>query len=93
MTEDEIIELGYLAENLARDEGFNALFEKVTKDLSLEILGSTYEDKDYREQLYLTYNGMRAFADRITQFALAKSEIEKTRNEQDAFNNEQQEVN
>ena len=84
-TEDDIVNLGIQAESLMMDPGFNTLFNRVTEDLALAILATPFDDRDYRDQLYLTYNGMRAFADRLTAFVVAKEEVKRARDEQNEF--------
>lgn len=75
MTNEEAITWGLHAESLIMDPNYNLLFDKVKADLAYEILSTPLDDAKYREQLYTTFNGMRAFADRLTAFAIAKKNI------------------
>jgi hypothetical protein len=84
MTEDETITWGLHAERLINDDSFIDLFEKVKSDLAFEMLSTALDDEKYRQQLYLTFNGMRAFSDRLVQMATAKLHIEQERNEANA---------
>lgn len=89
MTEDETIEWGMRAEGLVTSNEFNDLFDKIKDDLAREILSTPLCDNDYREQLYVTFNGMRAFADRLVQLVTAKENIKA---ERDAKNNSEQDI-
>lgn len=72
---DELITLGLLAKRLLTDDDFNNLFELVANDLSREWLASSQNEKETRESLYSTFDGMRAFAARLAQYVSVMDQV------------------
>lgn len=89
LSEDEVIRRGLLAEAFLNSDDFNDLYEAIQRDISLEILATALDDKEFRESLYITFNGMRALAQRMTAYANAMRAIEEKRN---ADNTDEQEI-
>lgn len=84
MTQEErLYERGLKAETLMRSDEFNELFQIVVEEIGREILETPLDDpQKYREQLFLTVHGMRAFGARLTSYAVIKKNIEDDRNAQ-----------
>jgi len=74
-TDEQTITLGLMAESLMNDDAFNELYELVEDRIAKEILATPLADKETRELLYQTYNGMRAFVQYINQFRTAKDQV------------------
>lgn len=84
LSEDAIIQRGLTAEAILRSDEYNDMYDLIARDIADEILATPLNDEDYRNQLYITYNGMRAFSQRLVAYATAKKSIEDKRNaEQD----------
>lgn len=80
-TEDHLIQRGLTAESILRSDGFNDLFDLIVSEIGREILETDLEDPmKYRDNLYLTVHGMKAFRNRLTTYAVIKNEIETARN-------------
>lgn len=75
MTNEEIINLGLQAEQLLGNDAFNDLFAQVSDAISREIIATSISQKDKREELYSTYNGMRAFAHMLHSYVSAKNNV------------------
>lgn len=79
--EDHLIQRGLMAEDILRSDGFNELFDLIVSEIGREILETDLEDPlKYRDNLYLTVHGMKAFRNRLTTYAVLKNEIEASRN-------------
>lgn len=89
LSEDEVIRRGLLAEALLKSDDFNDLYDVIQKDIANNILATSLDDKDFRESLYITFNGMRALTQRMTEYASAMRAIEAKRN---AENTEEQDI-
>jgi hypothetical protein len=72
MTEHDIIQNGADAEALLGNDAFNRLFEATQQQLANQMLATTPSDIATREQLYFTYQGMRAFVANLAQMVSAK---------------------
>jgi hypothetical protein len=72
MTEHDIIQNGADAESLLGNDAFNRLFEATQQQLANQILATTPQDIGTREQLFFTYQGMRAFVATLGQMVSAK---------------------
>ena len=79
MTEEEREALVILWANKARElienDTYIELFEHMRTEIASEILATSMTEKDQRENLYLIYNGMRAFGDRLAGLAKAGLDI------------------
>jgi len=75
ITDSEVIQWGVNAQALIDNPDYIALYDKITSDLAKEILATPLDDHKYREQLYLTYNGMRSFATRLVNMIQASNEV------------------
>lgn len=71
---------GMKAETILRDDNFNEMFEIITSEVVKEILETSLDDTKFREQLYITVNGMRAFNERLVRYVAEKQSIEDARN-------------
>jgi hypothetical protein len=79
--EDHLITRGLKAETILRGDEFNELFDLIVSEIGREILETDLEDPTkYRENLYLTVHGMKAFRNRLTTYAVEKNQIETARN-------------
>lgn len=87
MTEEQTIDLGLKAEHLMNDAAYQELFDITVNQMSMQILATSVEQKEQREQFYLTVHGLRAFNNLINSYRTAKDEIVARRNEE----NEQRE--
>lgn len=72
MTEQEIFEWGHRAEVLIKSEEYIPLYEKIAMDIAKEILATPLNDRELRNQLYNTYNGMRDFGIRLNAMIVSK---------------------
>jgi hypothetical protein len=84
MSDQEIIQNGVEAETLLNDDGFNHLFETTQNSLSQQILATAPHDIQTREQLFYTYQGMRAFIGNLGQMVSAKDNVLAMREAKDA---------
>jgi hypothetical protein len=75
MEEEKIIERGLMAEAMMHDENFQNLYEIVENELARGILATSVDDKARREELYVTYQGLRYFTQLINGYRLAKDQI------------------
>jgi hypothetical protein len=66
---------GMKAKQLIENDDYIDLFEHMKAELANEILATSMSEKDHRESLYLIYNGMRAFGDRLAGLAKAGIDI------------------
>jgi hypothetical protein len=73
--EAEIILWGIKARELIDNDNYIEIFERIKAELADEILATSMTEKDQRENLYLIYNGMRAFGDRLAGLAKAGLDI------------------
>lgn len=81
MTEEEIINLGYSAETLLNDSGFNELAKIVTSELSLGMLSA--DTAEERERLHMTYKGLEYFLNTALQFVAEKDQIVRRKEQED----------
>jgi hypothetical protein len=89
MSEQEIIERGLMAEALMHDDNFNALYQLVEAQMAKEFLATALKQEEARQELFLTYHGMRSFLQLINGFRIAKDNIAEKR---DAEHNDQQDI-
>ncbi|MBB4039106.1 hypothetical protein GGR34_000741 [Microvirga flocculans] len=75
MTDSEVITWGDLAESLINNPAYIELYDRITMDLAKEMLASSMHEKEYRDDLFATYNGMRAFANRLVNMVEAKQTV------------------
>lgn len=75
MTDEQTITLGLSAEHLMNDQSFNAIYEAITEQISKEILATPLSDTQTRQDLYLTFHGMRSFLNYTNMFRTAKDQV------------------
>lgn len=75
MTDTEIIEWGDKAQALIQNPDYIALYDQVTKELANAILATNVTENEYRDQLFHTYNGMRAFGTRLVNMVSQKDDV------------------
>jgi hypothetical protein len=82
MTEEEqqlAIHWGLKAETLCRNDTFNELYDFLGDMITKQVMSSSLYDKEYREQMFTTWHGMRAFRDKLVELAITAKEILKAR--------------
>lgn len=75
LTDSEVVQWGVNAESLLNNPDYNALYDKIKMDLALEILATNITEREFREQLFQTYDGMRAFATRLVNMVESKNAV------------------
>lgn len=73
MEEQEQIRIGSYCHELLEDARFNELIQIIELSLSQDALQS--EDREERDGIYYTYQGLKYFLDTCKQFVLAKDQI------------------
>lgn len=74
-----------------REPAFNELFEAVTAEMSAAILNTAIGQGDARQEYYLTYHGMRSFAQTLNRYVIEKDGIIQAMNEDYAQGETQEE--
>jgi len=75
MTDAENLIWGDKAESVLSHPDYQDLFDKLTDDLAKAILATNVTEEALRNELYHTYNGMRAFALRLETMMKVRDDI------------------
>lgn len=75
------IHWGLKAKSLIENDSYIEMFEFMKQELATEILDTPLTSKDYREELFITFHGMRAFGNRLTQLVVDAHHILAARDE------------
>ena len=82
MTEEEqqhVIQWGLKAKTLLEDDRFNELYMFIQNQLNSAIMSSSLKDKDFREDMFTEYAGLRSFIHRLADLAKASQDILEAR--------------
>lgn len=89
MTEDEVIVLGQYCENLKQQENFTTLVKQFETQTIEFLLTTKPEDKEKREQIYASMNGVRDLLGLMDFYINTKNEIiEKQERDANALSEE-----
>lgn len=75
MTDQDIIRLGDYCEDLLKQDGFQALVEHFNKAAAVHFLETSPGDTARREEVYATYNGLKAFLETMNSFMAERDNL------------------